>query len=145
MVIPNFAHAGAWQIFRDNCLFPIESGELVQLTDMTPSASFKNDGDTYSKYNFDNGAYILSISDSGQWCYLVVTNEKTEASADIANEFLAWSSQLEVIDRYQEIEGEQDALMLVSAFWRTPKMSVTLRFLKTGILLRAAEEVDLDL
>jgi len=57
------AQAGAWEEFERRCLVPMESVALAQPDDLTPLRNFKNDGDTYSEYGFDDGDHILAVSD----------------------------------------------------------------------------------
>jgi len=143
------AQAGAWEEFEQRCLVPMENIDLAQPNDLTPLRKFKNDGDTYSDYGFDDGNHILSVSDgrSGRahWCTVGVAVERDEPSAEIANKFLAWSGQHGNLGRYEEVASKDGALVLRSTTWREPKIDVKMLLLPSGPgIFLSAEETDLE-
>jgi hypothetical protein len=143
------AQAGAWEEFEQRCLVPMENVALGQPTDLRPHRQFKNDGDTYTDYAFEDGNHILSVSDGragrAQWCSVGIADETTEPSAEIANKFLAWSSRADVSQRYAEVASKPGALVLRSLEWREPRMDVTMLLLPSGPgIFLSAEETDLE-
>lgn len=143
------AQAGAWEEFERRCLMPMEDIALAQPGDLTPLSTSKNDGDTYSDYGFEDGPHILSVSDGrsghAHWCTVGVESEGVEPSAEIANKFLNWSSQLGFEDRYEEVVSQEGALVLRSTTWREPKMDVKMLMLPAGPgIFLSVEETDLE-
>ena len=142
------AVAGTWDLFVTRCLTPMEEIALEQPGDLTADAQFKNDGDTYATYKTAKTGAVLSVSDGRdgrpQWCRVHLDDETGEASAEIANSFLAWSSGV-ADDQYEEIEGDSERLTLRSTEWREPKLDVSMRMGPNGAgITLEARETDLE-
>lgn len=141
--LPTFVFADSWDDFVQYCLDPISVGELAQPHDLVANGNYKNDGDMYSNYrvNGDRATLDVSYGHMGQpfWCRL--SADDTSADAELANRFLAWSSQQAVLDSFHEVNVNSSILTLQGSKTNGPalQLSMDMTATNTGIVFIAKE------
>lgn len=118
---------------------------LTQPVGLTQTGALKNDDHGLAVYSDDARRFELRISeglnadgrreDGRAICNVIVEG----AGAEVANDLLAWSSQPEAFEMWEDVSDGGPSLILRSTTWREPKMEVWMTLGETRIILRATE------